>query len=196
MREARNNIIHGLLTTVEVDGKPYLINSDFRVGIQCARVLDDIDLSDEESYFILYTLLYAEGNRPPYNAQALNMALEFYIANQFALYDAKKAKGQASTGRSFCWDYDIDLVIADFQREYGIDLCNENLRMHWHRFIALFRGLSADSRVAQIRNIRTQRVSDNAGAEQRRVIDQQKRMSSLPPRNREEHIQQQKARYE
>lgn len=49
---------------------------------------------------------------------------------------------------------DADLIYASFRAEYGIDLIEEQGSLHWHKFQALLQGLSSDSilqRVIQIR---------------------------------------------
>ena len=49
---------------------------------------------------------------------------------------------------------DADLIYASFKSEYGIDLIEEQGKLHWHKFQALLQGLSSESilqRVIQIR---------------------------------------------
>ena len=46
------------------------------------------------------------------------------------------------------WDFDWACIVADFQREYGLDLYAEADTMHWWRFVRLLRNLSAESSLA------------------------------------------------
>lgn len=49
---------------------------------------------------------------------------------------------------------DADLIYASFRSEYDIDLIEEQGKLHWHKFQALLQGLSSESilqRVIQIR---------------------------------------------
>lgn len=43
----------------------------------------------------------------------------------------------AAAARTFDWDADGALVVADFQRLYGLDLTDPACQVHWHRFCAL-----------------------------------------------------------
>ena len=57
-------------------------------------------------------------------------------------------------------DFSIDAaeIYSSFMRDYGIDLIEEQGKMHWCKFVALFDGLSEDTPIKQIIRIRTQEV--------------------------------------
>ena len=49
---------------------------------------------------------------------------------------------------------DGDYVVAAYQQAYGIDLTDPSLDMHWHRFLALLRGLPGDTVLAEAMRMR------------------------------------------
>ena len=49
---------------------------------------------------------------------------------------------------------DGDYVVAAFQQAYGIDLTDPALEMHWHRFVALLRGLPGDTVLSEAMRMR------------------------------------------
>lgn len=194
MRGARNIAVAGMPSSVEVGGIPYAVATDFRVGIQCERILDDPALSPaEQCALVVDQHFYGMPERPPACPETVAAVLGFHAANEFALFDAGKARGRAA--RSWCWDYDMPLVVADFQREYGIDLTDGSLGMHWWRFMALFRGLSDGSRCRGAVAARTADERKAGGADRARAVAAAKAAVALPPRTREEQIEIEKERY-
>lgn len=192
MRAAHNIVVHGMPSTIAVDGVSYDINTCFRIGININRVLDDIELAEEEITCAIFSLSFSGVNPvPPHTKETWDAVMEFHLANQFALWDTQKAKRSATNSfeRSFCWDYDIDLVIADFKREYNIDLCNPETKLHWHYFMALFRGLSEGARTNQIRATRLMKIPEKASPEQRSSLENIKAAAALMPRSEDEHRQ-------
>lgn len=74
----------------------------------------------------------------------LDGALEFYESpNPFP-------RGRRGGARAFDYLLDGDYIVAAYQQAYGIDLTDPGLGMHWHRFVALFRGLPESTRLARI----------------------------------------------
>ena len=67
---------------------------------------------------------------------------------------------------------DGDLVVAAFQQAYGIDLTAGD--MHWHRFLALLRGLPSDTLLSQVMGIRSWVRTDERG----RLLEERERLRS------------------
>lgn len=198
MRGALNIIVRGMPSVIKVGGIPYEARTGFRVGIECERILDDPELRDNEAHAMVIAQHFDGLTMPPPGQVLWAAVSEFHAASEFALFDALKASRMPSSkgrGRTFDWDYDAHLVIADFQREYGIDLTDPSLEMHWWRFMDLFRGLSDASRTRGVMAERGAKVPDKAPAEVRRSIETARQAAALPPRTEAEAIEQEKERY-
>lgn len=67
------------------------------------------------------------------------------------------------TERAVDYVADGDYIVAAFQQAYGIDLTDPSLSLHWHRFLALFRGLPDSTLMAQAMGYRTWRHDKRDG---------------------------------
>lgn len=69
-----------------------------------------------------------------------------------------------------CFDFDLDgsYLVASFMAAYGIDLTTAE--MHWHMFLALFRGLPDDSCIKKIMGYRSWRNDKSSYEQQMRNL--------------------------
>lgn len=58
----------------------------------------------------------------------------------------------------FCFEQDADYIYAAFLSEYGIDLIEQQGKLHWYKFSALFKSLSDQCKFSKIIEIRTREV--------------------------------------
>ena len=63
------------------------------------------------------------------------------------------------------FDQDEGLLTAAFLADYGIDLTDPDLKLHWHRFLALFSGLREEDTISRILSIRAADTSRMKGEE-------------------------------
>ena len=71
--------------------------------------------------------------------------------------------GSSTSGsmvQSFSWSKDAGMIEAAFLQNYQIDLMKEQGKMHWTKFKALFDGLSDNTRLIKIIQIRQTTPSD------------------------------------
>ena len=54
----------------------------------------------------------------------------------------------------FDFEEDGEYIYASFMQDYGIDLIEEQGRLPWNRFIALFQGLGADTKIKEVMRYR------------------------------------------
>ena len=60
--------------------------------------------------------------------------------------------------KEFDFKVDAERIYASFMMDYGIDLIEEQGKMHWKKFVALLGGLSERTPFMQVVNIRTMEV--------------------------------------
>ncbi len=170
-------------STVEVDGAAVPINSDWRTGIRVMQAIDDPLLDEHDTMRVVIALYYGTWENGRFSIRegaknagaAVKSALDFFTLNEPK--KPKGARGQHARARARLWDWDYDAprVIADFQREYGIDLTEPSLELHWWRFWSLFRGLSDTSKSMQAIGIRETRPSQHMGeAEKKQLLERQR----------------------
>lgn len=119
-----------------VDGEDVPIVTDFRAWLQFQRKLAETRLCWPGVF---------PGGAPDGDWQT--PALEFlHCANRVP-------KSRPRGERMLDMLEDSDYLVASFQAAYGIDLTS--CSMHWHRFLALLRGLPGDSKMAEIMGYRS-----------------------------------------
>lgn len=80
------------------------------------------------------------------------------------------------------FEEDGDYIYASFMQDYGIDLVKEQGRLPWKKFLYLFNGLSADTKIKQVMRIREMEVPEFNGknAKQIQEINELKSYYALP----------------
>ena len=164
---------------VEVDGKLYKINSDFRTSIQFEILMQKKELTEKQKEFANELCLldkemdretaellakYKDGLELYYPEipndinEAINAMLWFYECGKENI-DKKKSKKSGSG------------------KKIHIDLAEQEL--HWWKFSALFSALSEDCMISKII---TYRVIDTKGMEkeQKAFYNRMKRLCQLP----------------
>lgn len=135
-----------LPNTIEVRGNYYSVNTDFRIWLKFSieKKKGRIDISylfnsDDKPLIISY--------------EDLENIFEF--ANPKSILPRSTGKSSADVV-----DFEIDsnLIYAAFKQQYGIDLMKED--MHWHIFLALFEGLTSDTRIVEIMTYRGYKGKD------------------------------------
>lgn len=182
---------------VEVDGKLYKINSDFRTSIQFEILMQKKELTEKQKEFANELCLldkemdretaellakYKDGlelyySEIPNNINgAINEMLWFYECGKENI-DKKKSKKSGSEKKIYDYNYDADYIYAAFFEQYHIDLAEQEL--HWWKFSALFSALSEDCMISKII---TYRVIDTKGMEkeQKAFYNRMKRLCQLP----------------
>lgn len=121
-----------LPSSVEVEGELYSIHTDFRFWINLSIALEENPTQDITFFDYLYV------NKKPQNRQAGINALISFLAPKKEL---PRADGSVSTEKIFDYKLDSRFIFAAFLEQYNIDLFDEKLRLHWHKFLGLLDGL-------------------------------------------------------
>ena len=133
---------NGLPDTVEINGNLYAIDTDFRKWIrfsletQCLKRGDYLEVS------------YLFKDEMPMYCDILPL-LEFCHSKS----ELPRERGVPSKEIAFDFEIDSDYIYAAFMSQYGIDLVDIE-HLHWHKFLALFRGLKDDEVICKIMGYR------------------------------------------
>ena len=121
--------------TVTVDGKSYLVKTDFREWLKFYFIINKGNATLKD----LFYLFVDEIPQTDFS----EAVLEFY-SNPNTVPNFNDTSDEVSL------DYMIDseYIYASFMAVYGIDLFEVD--MHWHKFKALLIGLPDDSKIKQI----------------------------------------------
>ncbi len=140
-------LTEALPEAIEICGKHYKIQTDFRVWLMVDEIMRDRKISWEERIVRIIRLCLPPGDcpvLPPSLDTVTKRIAEFYSCGKKG---TQKRKGTQKTP-IFSYSEDAEYIYASFYQQYGIDLTKTTL--HWWQFCALFSGLSRDTQIMQI----------------------------------------------
>ena len=163
---------------VEVEGKKYKINTDFRVAIECNRIAEDDTIGNlERALGVIYTLFGDEGiNTPDHYEKLLELAQKYLVCGN-------ELDNNVNDKPDMDFIEDYGLIWASFMSDYnGLDL--DKTKMHWWKFMDLMNGLSNSEMgnccvLNRIRNLRTFDVSEIKDKKERDKILKAKKQVEL-----------------
>ena len=118
----------GLPNVVMIDGSPYSIYTDFRVWMRF-----EIELSND-IHGKGFDVSYLFKNEMPKRCNFEELMV--FCRPRSILPKVTKHSNDIVLD----YEIDADYVYAAFMSQYGIDLCDIEY-LHWHKFLALFKGL-------------------------------------------------------
>lgn len=142
----------GLPNTVCVNGKSFLIKTDFREWLKFGELIKKTRPYKE--YFYLF-----EKDIP--TIEFFSELMNFYLNPNSTPIDI----GSSSNKKLLDWIEDGEYVVSSYLAIYDIDLIQVD-NLHWHKFQALFRGLPDDSKIMQIMGYRAYKKSNKNMEEQ------------------------------
>lgn len=194
-----NVLLHAAPSSVMVGGAEVPIATSFRAGIRAMQAADDPELDKRQTATALLTIYFGQPSKvggmrrivlPPEvtaaPADALDAAVSFLNFNE-PPKPRRASAGVAPEARMWDWDYDAPFIIADFRREYGVNLVDPGLEMHWWEFWPLFRGLGDTSLTMVAMAVRGADPKKLKGEERARLIARQRELA-LPARTEEERL--------
>lgn len=169
---------------VEVEGKRYKINTDFRYAIQCNNISENKNIGDfERALAIIYTLYGDEGlNNPQHYEKLLELGQKYLLCG-------KEYDTDANAKPDMDFDQDYGLIWASMYSDYhGLDIDKEDI--HWWKFNELLGGLSNSdmgnccvlNRVRNLRNYDTKEIKDS---KERHKIEEAKKRVALKKYNKD-----------
>ena len=137
------NIFSPLPYEVTVNGQKYALTPAFDNVLSMYEAIENLDEWDKPEVMLYYLL-----KKPPKKP-----SVELLKAVVGILF--KPSKGGE---KKFDFVQDAELIYAAFYQAYGIDLIQEQGKLHWWKFSALLNGLPSDTRFSEIVSIRTRPI--------------------------------------
>lgn len=156
-----NVLIDGLPTRVEVNGKEYELNTDYRVGLSIITAFEDPELTRVEKYRVMLELLYP--TVPPDREKAAELAIKF-------LNCGEASKGGSSTGedsnRYYSFTKDAKYILSAIEQSYHTDLTQTDY-LHWWKFSYMFLDLNEDCFFCKLIYLRKQKAKNKLTKEEK-----------------------------
>lgn len=160
---------------VEIEGKRYKINTDYRVAIDCNEIALDKTIDDEErALAIIYKLYGKQGLFDKENHQKLLELAQKYLSC------GKDLDTKGTPDMDF--KQDMGLIEISFLSDYHLDLPNE--KMHWWKFNEAINGLSNSELgncclLNKIRYIRNKKLSEIKDPKERQEMAELQKIWAL-----------------
>lgn len=158
------------------NGHIYNINTDYRIALACFKALNDTEITDLERFYAIETLLLGEDV-----LEEDEPILKEKISNY--LRCGKKENIEVE-------EKDFDYLQDEQEVKTSIRQCYNNLDigkleyLHWYEYNELISGLTNDSLINKIRDLRNYDISDIKDEKQKKkIIEAQQRVAL-----KEEHI--------
>ncbi|MDI2883748.1 bacteriophage Gp15 family protein [Clostridioides difficile] len=183
-----NMLVDILPESVEIDGKEYKINTDFRISILFEMLIQDNSISDEEKGENALLLYYPV--IPTNTTMAIEKIIWFYSCGKKEnnVDDGYQGGAGSSKSQIYSYDYDDEYIYSAFLGQYGIDL-QDIEKLHWWKFKALFKSLKEDTEIVKIMGYRAMDVSGDMPKAQKDFYRKMKKIHAIPlPQNEVEKI--------
>lgn len=153
----------------EIKGKEYKIDTSWQNALECFKIIQDKSITDEERAL---AIIYKIFDFIP--KEDLNLFLE--KATIF-LSCGETQQEQKSKKKDMDLIQDQKWIIPSFMSDYHIDLSKDD--MHWWRYINLIQGLTPNSVLSNVREIRNYDLSTIKDTKQRDKIIKMKKQVEL-----------------
>ena len=171
------NILVDLLPKkVDIDGKYYEINWDFRTSILFEMMMDDVELSDEEKLIKGIELYYPV--IPENLEEAIEKIIWFYSCGK----ETNNESGTVSNSKNdkiYSLEYDDEYIYSAFLSQYGIDL-QDIEDLHWWKFKAMFKSLNEENQIVKIMGYRAMDIPNDMPNNQKDFYRKMKKLYELP----------------
>lgn len=154
--------------TIEVDGSFFDVHTDFQFWITFGFMLQNKALVTD------FDFIYS-GRKPSLKDKlpAFEELIKFYAPER----ELPKNIGADSGIRCLDYELDSDLIYSAFYENYKIDLLDENLHLHWYKFLALLAGIH-DTKLSEVIGYRA--YNPNKKSDYKKDMLQLQRAWALP----------------
>ena len=148
--------MYELPTTVTVNEKVYTIQNqgDYRMVLDCFKVLNDVELSENERILACLLIFYEDFNEVEDVLSLEDDVLSSLIDNAFLFFNCGSRHSQSETNyKTIDWETDAQLISSAVNTVAGKEIRAEQY-LHWWTFMGYFNavGESALSTVVGIRS--------------------------------------------
>lgn len=162
-------------TKIEVNGRIYKINTDYKVALACFRAIEDNEISETERALAVITLLLGKDVKEEDYVKCLEKCAIYLRCGKEENDDIGEAD----------MDYIIDEVYirTSIRQCYHIDL-NKEKNIHWWEYNELIEGLTEETILNQRRELRNFDETKVEDIKERNKIRKAKNKISLKKKNK------------
>lgn len=169
-----------IVPTVQYKEVVYKVNTAFDSVLNIQRMYKDTDLEETDKLDIALNILIERRGRLKKLSYAEKTELIEIIYKEHI--NLKEHPKVAKQKRVLDFEEDGEYIYASFMQEYGIDLVEQQGRLPWKKFIALFQGLGEKTKIKEVMRIRGMDIPEPNKYNQKEIrqINELKMYYSLP----------------
>lgn len=169
-----NILLHKLPNTVSIDDKEYVIDTDFRIGIQFEILMANQSILDTDKIMQALQMFYPI--IPENIVNAIDKILWFY--NCGLPSNETNKKSSSSQAPVFSYEQDQYMIYTAFLPYYHIDL-NSIEYLHWWKFKQLLNELPDEAKLKKVMMYRMIKINSNMSKEQKQFYAEMKSIYKL-----------------
>lgn len=174
-----NIIIDAIPETVDILGKTYRINTDFRNSILFEQLIQDSTLSGKAKMANAINLYFPVLPDNLNTIEVLNATMEKILWFYRCGREVPKGKEPKKNSKPIlCYNTDAEYIYAAYLTQYNIDLQDDSL--HWWKFKALFNGLKSDNKIIEIMGYRSMKIDNKMDKEKKKFYREMKDLYKIP----------------
>lgn len=161
------------LSAIKFDGETYQINLAFDNVIKYLKLVED----DSENKELEALKLFFGNQEIPLDPDFIESS--FKLINETITKSAYQGSSSEDWSMNiapqhiYSYEQDADAIYSSFMMQYHIDLLKERGKMHWCVFRALFDGLSEDTPIQRIIDLRQKNLADVPDEQRGKVMQLQ-----------------------
>lgn len=148
-------------TKMEANGHIYNINTDYRVALACFKALEDTEITNLERFYAIETLLLGSDVLEE-DEEILQKKIAIYLR-------CGKEENIEEEEKDFDYLQDEVNTRTSIRQCYHINL-NEVSYMHWYEYNELISGLTEETLISKIRDLRSYDLSEEKDEKRRNEI--------------------------
>lgn len=170
------NLAYPITDSVEIDGVEYKLDLAFDNVLRLLDMLADEYLTDAEKVMLGLEMLLDKGLDYGIKEKT-DIFVELFKSimgageedNQNLDIEGNVMPSPGQGGEKvYSIKEDADYIFASFYQDYGIDLIEQQGKLHWYKFRALLAGLKKDTQFKEILNIRSMELPSGKGSSKER----------------------------
>lgn len=167
--------------SIEIDGKIYDLNVSFDNILRLIEMLREKGISKRSKLILGIKMLF--GQELPFDIheqnQIFNEVFDMYVNQkkkeevQYDLAGKPLPQYKKDKQNYYSLSHDAEYIYASFMQAYGIDLIEEQGKLHWFKFQALLAGLPEDTKFRQVVSIRMWKKPTKQDTEEKQMRELQ-----------------------
>ena len=148
------------LSAIKFDGRIYHINLAFDTVIKYLELAESDEPDQEEKAIRLFFGDQELPLDPDFFESSFKLINETITKAAYQGNSSKDWSMNIAPQHIYSYEQDADAIYSSFMMQYHIDLLKERGKMHWCVFRALFDGLSEDTPIQRIIELRQKNLTD------------------------------------